>query len=76
MSIQFTAFVLCYIILPNLFVVTCLSHCDQGKCQIGGNLYAETCCLKHKSNLLDCLSKHPFLFCLLLCCTLVQAYAR
>ena len=46
MSIQVTTFVLCHIILPNLFVVTCLSHCGQGECQIGGNLYAEICCLK------------------------------
>ena len=45
MSIQVTTFVLCHIILPNLFVVTCMSHC--GECQLGGKFYAEICCLKH-----------------------------
>ena len=45
MSIQVTTFVLCHIILPNLFVVTCISHC--GECQLGGKFYAEICCLKH-----------------------------
>ena len=29
MSIQVTTFVLCHIILPNLFVVTCMSHCEE-----------------------------------------------
>ena len=55
MSIQFTRFVLCHIILPNLFVVTCMSHC--GECQLGGKFHAEICCL-----MLDCVSKHPY-FC-------------
>ena len=47
MSIQVTTFVLCHIILPNLFVVTCMSHCGQGECQLGGKFHAEICCLKH-----------------------------
>ena len=47
MSIQFTRFVLCHIILPNLFVVTCMSHCGQGECQLGGKFLAEICCLKY-----------------------------
>ena len=45
MSIQVTTFVLCHIILPNLFVVTCMSHC--GEYQLGGKFYAEIWCLKH-----------------------------
>ena len=35
MSIQVTTFVLCHIILPKLFVVTCMSHC--GEYQLGGS---------------------------------------